>query len=323
LDKEVQSYEKLSYVDPTDTKGKMALENELDYGDYLLLSGLRVGLCLRTIESLNPDQINSNQMKAFCEEKNFQRAVMYCEKCMELSPDSDKSLAIARSNFFLAQLYGALDSKNHEYLLFLIEKVSQTKDGKSWNDNVSVPESLLNEELCSYFSRELTPVQKYGKAAGTAYSRLLETANYSEDQWLRLLEQHKQLYSLLQVYHCRRAELCEFLYKKVDRNSEIIKQRDPWKWAAFMYAEGERSQSMLYQLLDSDKISRSFKWSFDASIGFKTGMQNVHRALPPRGVFVQYSNLVENGRAFIIYVCDTVRCQLHACMQVFNLDYST
>jgi hypothetical protein len=79
----------------------------------------------------------------------------------------------------------------------------------------------------------------------------------------------------------------------------------------------------LYQLLDSDKISRSFKWSFDASIGFKTGMQNVHRALPPRGVFVQYSNLVENGRAFIIYVCDTVRCQLHACMQVFNLDYST
>ncbi|KAG0555084.1 hypothetical protein KC19_12G143300 [Ceratodon purpureus] len=301
LDKEVQSYEE-SFVD---NKGKLitGFETDLDYGDYLLLSGLRTGLCLRTIPSFKPDHINRDQIEAFCQEKSFQRTVMYCEKSMELSPDSHKSLAIARSNYLMAQLYGALDSKYHEYLLFLIEKLSQTKDGSA--TDISVQQSLLDEELCSYFNRELTPVEKYGKEAGTAYTSLMEDTNYSEDQWLRLLEQHEQLYSLLQAYHCRRVELCTFMFKKIDRSSQIINRREPWMWAAFMYAEGERSQSMLYQLLGSNKLNSSFKWSFDESVGFKTGMQNVHKALPPLGVFVQYSNLVEDGRAFIIYVCDT------------------
>lgn len=306
LDKEVQYYEE-SCMDPTNNEGKMemALENELDYGDYVLLSGLRVGLCLRTLESFTLVTINRHQIEAFCQSKNFQRAVMYCEKCIELSPYSRKSLAIARSNFFLAQLYGALDSKYHEYLLLLIEKLSETKDGNP--NDISVQQSLLDEELCSYFNTELIPVQKYGKEAGIAYTSLLENANYSEDQWLRVLEQHKQLYSLLQVYCCRRAKLCEFLYKKIDRNSQIIEQSDPWVWAAFMYAEGERSQSMLYQMMGSNKLNSSFKWSFDESTGLKIGSQNVHKALPPRGVFVQYSNLVADGSAFIIYVCGTVR----------------
>jgi len=70
-----------------------------------------------------------------------------------------------------------------------------------------------------------------------------------------------------------------------------------------MYAEGERSQSMLYQLLSgSNKLNSSFKWSFD--IGFETGRQNLYKAIPQQGVFVQYSNLVEDGRAFLIYVWD-------------------
>lgn len=78
-------------------------------------------------------------------------------------------------------------------------------------------------------------------------------------------------------------------------------------WAAFMYAEGERSQSMLYYILGSNKLNSSFKWSFDESTGLKTGAQNVHKALPSRGVFVQFSNLVADGSAFIIYACGMIR----------------
>lgn len=306
LDKEVQYYEE-SFMDPTNNEGKMemALENELVYGDYVLLSGLRVCLCLRSIKSSTSVPINRHQVEAICQSKNFQRAVMYCKKCIELAPYSRKSLAIARSNFFLAKLYGALDSKYHEYLLLLIEKVSETKDGNP--NDISVQQSLLDEELCFYFNTELIPVQKYGKQAAIACTSLLEDANYSEYQWLGLSEQHKQLCSLLQVYCYRRAKLCEFVHKKINKNFQIMEQSDPWMWAAFMYAEGERSQSMLYQMMGSNKLNSSFKWSFDESTGLKIASQNVHRALPPHGVFVLYSNLVADGSAFMIYVCGKVR----------------
>ena len=50
--------------------------------------GLWVGLCLRTIESLTPIQINRHHIKVLCQSKSFQHAMMYCEKCIELSPCS-------------------------------------------------------------------------------------------------------------------------------------------------------------------------------------------------------------------------------------------
>ena len=214
----------------------------------------------------------------------------------------------------MTKLCAALEIKCCAYFIFRLGEILEW-DGE---ERASLWRNSRNELHAYLDTTQKVPhlVQSYGKEAVTAYAHLLrkvEISRYSDAKWLNLLEpDHEALYSTLQNYYCRRADMYEVLctgFGYEDSDGEIEKQINICRWNAFMYAEGERARSMLLQLRNSDKLSSSDEWGFDASDDCTLkAIQDQYGETLPKGdtIFIQYSRVLDRACAFKIFIIDQV-----------------
>ena len=322
----VECYEKhcVELIDETCNEGlEEVLDYKLEFFDYQHLADLRATLIHQTI-----DKCSFEEIKAYLLDVNLLRTVHYYEKAISMEYSSPPAC-----NTSIATLYVRIDGMYWMHLLIryyesLTESLALFRDihcekddprvlweqtyrdihsGNYTGDPLPLQDAI--NEIRTFLNLDI-PVEKYGEKAVIQLASLLynmgsmSSNSYTEDWWVGTLRSCYSLYKILQRHHHKRVQC--FVYLQGPLIEDFQKQIETRKWKAFMYAEAERAQVMLYQqLVASKKLNSSQQWGHNVH-----SVEDIRRLCADvrkgPSVYVQYSSLDPNHKLFYIYVIDQV-----------------
>jgi hypothetical protein len=210
-------------------------------------------------------------------------------------------LDVADANYELAKLYGILD-RVQIHPFYTLESLEGPSLAEHFHE-LQLSASNHSLEVDSYLAKD-TPLLDYGKKAALIYADILYTMTENSECWTRVLEFHKNVYSLLQEYNVRRYVILErnriLTCKPLDH--EHMETANRWMRQALLWAERERTRALLYQL-GPNKLSplaskelRDF--DIDDDVAWEA-LQCTPAVCGDGTVFVEYSNFTRMNRWFV------------------------
>jgi hypothetical protein len=259
---------------------------------------ISIKLCYSQLGSLYRKLYEQSATRNSVDDEFFSCAVHYYEESLKLmvSPSD-----IAGANYELAQLYGILDR-----VQILPFYTLESLEGPSFAEHFHELQSSASNhslEVDSYLAKD-TPLLDYGKKAALIYADILYTMTENNECWTRVLELHKNVYTLLQEYNVRRYVILErnriLTCKPLDHDHKETANR--WMRQALLWAERERTRALLYQLGPNKLSPLASKelWDFDIDDHVAWEALKCTPAVCGDGtVFVEYSNFTMMNRWFV------------------------
>jgi hypothetical protein len=260
---------------------------------------ISIKLCYAQLGSLYRNLYKQSATHNSVDHEFFSRAVHYYEEYLKLMVSP---LDVADANYELARLYGILD----QVQICPFDTYAESLEGPSLAEHfheLQLSASNHSLEVDSYLAKD-TPLLDYGKKAALIYADILYTMTENSECWTRVLEFHKNVYTLLQEYNVRRYVILErnriLTCKPLDH--EHMETANRWMRQALLWAERERTRALLYQLGPNKLSPLTSKelWDFDIDDHVAWEALQCTPAVCGDGtVFVEYSNFTRMNRWFV------------------------
>ncbi len=261
-------------------------------------------MCYYQLGSLYRKLYQQSATRNSVDDEFFSCAVHYYEEYLKLMVSP---LDVADANYELAKLYGILD-RVQIHPFYTLESLEGPSLAEHFHE-LQLSASNPSLEVDSYLAKD-TPLLDYGKKAALMYAGILYTMTENSECWTRVLEFHKNVYTLLQEYNVRRYVILErnriLTCKPLDH--EHMETANRWMRQALLWAERERTRALLYQLGPNKLSPLASKelqaFDIDDHVAWEA-LQCTSAVCGDGTVFVEYSNFKSKNR-WLVYVLTQV-----------------